>query len=150
VWVLALGAASACTTIDPGPNFVVTEERFNADFFFCVVEPEFLVAKRCGAGDPSKGDGAGSCHYNPSAVSGMALIEHPPVDCGGGSTPVDPTQVASGAPAQANLQAASLVMSRDYLTAPIYVRPLGSNHPRAIFTSDDPAVDVLKRWAEAP
>jgi hypothetical protein len=39
-------------------------------------------------------------------------------------------------------------MSRDYLTAPIYVRPTGANHPRVIFPKDDPVVDVLREWAQ--
>ena len=55
----------------------------------------------------------------------MALIDHTPVDCGGGDHPVSTTQTGSGSPAQGNLQAASLEMSRDYLTAPIFVRPTG-------------------------
>jgi hypothetical protein len=144
------GSFAACTTVDPGPNFVVPEERFNEDYFYCHVEPEYLFAKGCGAGDPSKGDAANGCHFNASAVSGMPLLDHPAIDCGGGDRPLNRGQVGAGSPAAQNFQSASLEMSRDYLTAPIYVRPLGSNHPRAVITADDPAVNVLKTWAELP
>lgn len=147
----ALGVAAllgSCTTVDPGPNFVVADETFDADFFFCHVEPELIFGKKCGPGDPGAGDQANSCHFNASAVSGMALLNHAPVDCGGGDRPVNRAQVGAGGPAQGNLQSVSLVMSRDYLTAPVYVRPIGNSHPRAIFPGNDPVVDVLRRWAQ--
>lgn len=126
---------------------MVQPESFDPDYFFCHVEPELLVAKKCGAGDTGAGDPANGCHYNSSAVSGMALVQHAPVDCGGGDHPVDRSQTGQGSAAEGNLQSASLVMSRDYLTAPIFVRPTGHNHPRAIFAADDPVVDVIRRWA---
>lgn len=146
---LALGlgiSASACTTVDPGPTFVVPDEQFDADFFFCRVEPEVLTAKRCGAGDPAAGDAANGCHFNASAVSGMALVNHAPIDCANGR-PVNRAQLGAGSGAQGNLQAASLVMSRDIATAPIFVRPTGQNHPRAIFPREDPVAEVLREWA---
>ncbi len=145
-----MAALAACTTVDPGPNYVVPNETFDADYFFCHVEPELLVAKRCGPGDPAQGDKANGCHFNSSAVSGMALLDHPPVDCAGGDHPVDRTKIGTGSAPQANLQSASLEMSRDYLTAPILVRPTGGNHPRVVFTKDDPVVNVLKTWAARP
>ncbi len=138
---------AACVTVDPGPNFVVADESFDADFFFCRVEPEFLVRRRCGPGDPALGDVAGGCHFNASAVSGMALTNHPPVDCGGGDHPLNRSALGVGSPAQGNLQSATLVMSRDVQTAPIYVRPTGANHPRAIFPKNDPVLDLLRQWA---
>ena len=146
--ILALGVALAsCTTIDPGSDFVVPDTTFDADYFFCHVEPEYLFAKGCGTGDPSQGDPTNGCHYNSSAVSGMALIQHPAVDCGGGDHPIDRTTVGSASPAQSNLQAAALEMNRDYLSAPIVVRPTGNNHPRKILDLSDPAVQVIQTWA---
>lgn len=136
---------AGCSTVDPGPTFVIPDEPFDADFFFCRVEPEVLFAKRCGPGDGSL-DPANSCHFNSSAVSGMALVDHAPVTCANGK-PQNRAEIGAGSAAQGNLQAASLEMSRDVSTAPIYVRPLGQNHPRAIFTPDDPAVEVLRQWA---
>jgi hypothetical protein len=144
---VAFGAGlGACTTIDPGPNFVVPDEQFDADFFFCVVEPQLLTAKKCGPGDPAAGDPGNGCHFNSSAVSGMALAQHPAVDCADGH-PTNRGQVGAGSGAQGNLQAVSLEMSKDYLTAPLYLRPTGQNHPRTVFPKDDPIVDVIKQWA---
>ncbi len=145
--VLAVALAQLrCTTVDPGPNFVVPDESFDPDFFFCRVEPELLVAKKCGPGEPGV-DPANGCHFNSSAVSGMALADHPPVECAG-DRPLNRALLGAGSPAQGNLQAASLVMSRDYLTAPILVRPTGQNHPRVIFNRDDPVTDVIRQWAQ--
>jgi hypothetical protein len=138
---------SACQTIDPGENFVVPNETFEADFFFCKVEPEFLVAKKCGSGDPAQGDRSGGCHFNAASVSGMPLIDHAPIDCGGGERPLSRAQLGSGGPAQANYQAASLEMSRDLVSAPIVVRPSGAKHPRVVLLPTEPALEVLRRWA---
>lgn len=143
---LVVVALTGCTSVDPGPNFVVPDEQFDADFFFCRVEPELLFAKKCGPGDPGAGDPPNGCHFNSSAVSGMAIAEHAPIACAG-DRPVNRAQLGAGSAAQGNLQAASLVMSRDVGTAPIFLRPTGANHPRAIFAKDDPVVEVLREWA---
>jgi hypothetical protein len=140
-----LAALMGCTTVDPGPNFVVPDEQFDADFFFCRIEPEILTAKKCGPGDPGV-DGANGCHFNASAVSGMAIAAHPPIDCVDGK-PVNRALIGAGSAAQGNLQAVSLVMSRDVATAPFLLRPTGQNHPRAIFGRDDPVVDLMRQWA---
>ena len=139
-----MAGASACTTVDPGPNFVVPDEVYDADYFFCHVEPELLFAKKCGSGDPGDNNG---CHFNSSAVSGMALANHAPIPCAN-DRPTDRSQIGAGSPAQGNLQATSLVMSRDYQTAPLYLRPTGANHPRKIFEPNDPVVDVIRTWAQ--
>ena len=76
--VATVSVGQGCETVDPGANFVVADERFDADYFFCKVEPEVLFAKKCGSGDPGVGDRANGCHFNASSVSGMALIQHPP------------------------------------------------------------------------
>ena len=144
----AMLLAAGCTSIDPGPNFIIPEKAFDAAFFYCHVEPELIFAKKCGPGDPSKGDPANGCHYNPSSVSGMALLAHPPVNCGGGDTPLDPTQTGTGSAAQFNLESVSLEMNTDYTTAPLFVRPSGHNHPRAVFsTTDNQVVTLLSTWA---
>jgi len=144
----------SCTSIDPGSDFVVPETTFDANYFYCHVEPGLIFAYSCGTGDPSKGDPSNGCHFNASAVSGMALINHPAIDCGGGDIPVDLTQVGSGSPAQSNLGAVSLEMSKDYTTAALYTRPSSVNgqrpaaHPRAVFDqSDMTVVMLLSTWA---
>ncbi len=135
-----------CTTVDPGPNFVIADQTFNANYFYCFVEPQVIFAESCGSGvagtDPPNG-----CHFNSSAVSGMALIQHPAIDCGGGSAPLDETTVGAGSPAQSNLQAVSLEMSVDYLNSNLVVRPTGHNHPRQIFTTSDPVMKYIATWA---
>jgi hypothetical protein len=143
---LACVAWPGCTTVDPGSDFIIPAQTFDANYFYCDVEPDFLFAKKCGSGDPSQGDPANGCHFNSSAVSGMALIQHPTINCANGA-PVDDTQVGAGSPAQSNLQAASLEMSTDYLNAPIILRPTGHNHPRQIFTTMDPVVSIIQTWA---
>jgi hypothetical protein len=136
-----------CTTVDPGQNFSPPNNVFDADFFYCHVEPEYLFAQKCGPGDPSKGDRTNGCHFN-TALTGMQLIDHPAVNCGGGDHPVDRTQIGSGSPAQNNFEQASFEMNRQYMAAAIFVRPAGNNHPRPIFDSSDPQVNqVLSAWA---
>jgi hypothetical protein len=144
-----LASQAACTSVDPGPDFIVPDETFDPDYFYCHVEPQLIVAYKCGPGDPSKGDppNADGCHYS-SAVSGMALRMHPAVPCGGGDHPTDGTMTAPGSPAEGNFESVSLEMSRDPSTAPLYVRPLGHAHPRSVFTSSDPTVQrLLTTWA---
>jgi hypothetical protein len=116
---------------------------FNADYYYCHVEPQFIVAQKCGPGQASDN---GSCHFS-SAVSGMHLLTHPPVDCGGGDHPLDMTQTAGAA--ASDFQLVSFEMSRDYMTAPLFVRPSnGLNHPRVVFSPSDPVVNkILSTWA---
>lgn len=146
----------SCVSIDPGQDFVLPQTVFDQDYFYCHVEPGMLFASAymCGPGDPTKGDRPNGCHFNPSSVTGMVLIDHPLIDCGGGDVPLDLTQVGEGSPAQSNYQSASLEMSTDYTTAPIFVRPSSykglppSAHPRAIFDQSDPNVNMLlSTWA---
>jgi hypothetical protein len=146
--LLVLPWADGCTTIDPGANFVVPDEVFDADFYYCHVEPELIIAYKCGPGDPSKGDQPNTCHFS-SAVSGMELLDHPAIDCGGGDTPLDPTQVGIGSPAETDLNAVSFEMNRDYTAAPLYLRPSsGSGHPRPVISRSDPAIILLlSTWA---
>jgi hypothetical protein len=147
--LLVLGCGFGCTTVDPGATFVIADTSFDADYFYCHVEPELIVANRCGPGDPSKGDSPNSCHFTSSAVSAMVLFDHPPVDCGGGDHPVDRTQIGTGSAAQSNFEAVSLEMDKsDYLKAPLFVRPSGTYHPRKIFDPLDPQIRrLLMTWA---
>jgi len=153
-----LAPLAGCTTVDPGSDPVIPQQSFDGDFFYCHVWPELLVPKSCGTGDMGKGDPSGGCHFTPSAVSGMILVDiNPAVDCGGGDHPVDRSAVGSGSAAQGDLQSVSFDMSKDYQTAQIFVRP-SSNlaagvknppaHPRAIFDQGDSDVNqLLATWA---
>jgi hypothetical protein len=141
-------AVIGCTTVDPGPNFVVPETSFDPDYFYCHVEPELIVGRRCGPGDPSQGDAPNGCHFNEAAVSGMILSDHPAVDCAGGDHPIDRTQIAPGSLAQSNFEAVSFEMSKDYASAALLVRPGGSNHPRMVVDRNDPQlIRLLQLWA---
>ncbi len=145
---VSIACTAGCTSIDPGAQFTVAQVTFDADYFYCHVEPDFIFAKKCGPGDPSQGDPANGCHFNPSAVSGMALLDHPAVDCGGGDHPLDPTTTGAGTPAQTNFTNVSLEMDTTYTDAPLFVRPSGNTHPRAIFATSDPTVNqILQTWA---
>jgi hypothetical protein len=138
-----------CTSVDPGPDFTVPTFVFDENYFYCHVEPQFIFAAnfKCGTGNGTS-DPANGCHFNPSAVSGMALQNHPLVNCGGGDSPVDLTQIGEGTPATSNYEAVSLEMSIDYTSAPVYVRPSGSNHPRQIFQPGNATVtQILSTWA---
>ena len=143
-----------CTSIDPGPDFVVAQTVFDANYFYCYVEPGLIFAYSCGTGDPSKGDPSNGCHFNPSAVSGMALFNHPAIDCGGGDAPLDPTQVATGGLAESNYEAVQLEMSTDYTTSALFNRPSDGSgcpppaHPRCVFSQMDmTVVTLLSTWA---
>jgi hypothetical protein len=151
---LLVALLAGCVSVDPGEDFVNPEPDFDANYFYCHVEPGLIFAYSCGTGDPSKGDRANGCHFNPSAVSGMALLDHPAIDCGGSDVPVDLTQVGEGSPAQSNLSAVSLEMSKEYTTAALFTRPSSykgqppAAHPRAIFDQTDPTVNsLLSTWA---
>lgn len=143
-----------CTSVDPGPDYVVPEVVFDDNYFYCHVEPQLIFAYNCGPGDPSKGDPSNGCHFNSSVVSGMALQNHTPVDCGGGDIPLDPTTVGVGSPAQTDYGLVSLEFSKDYTTSALFTRPSSFNgqppaaHPRAIFDQGDQAInDLLSTWA---
>jgi hypothetical protein len=146
--LLVHGCCLGCTTVDPGPTFAVADVSFDADYFYCHVEPELIVARKCGPGDPSKGDSPNGCHFT-SSVSAMVLVDHSPVDCGGGDHPVDRVQIGSGSTAQSNFEVVSLEMDKsDYLKAPLFVRPSGMYHPRQVFDPLDPQVrKLLMTWA---
>jgi hypothetical protein len=142
-FALLLHSVIGCTSIDPGPDFVIPPETFDPNYFYCHVEPQFIVAKKCGPGEPSDN---GSCHYS-SSVSGMSLLDHPTIDCGGGDQPLDPTTTAGAA--ESNFEHVSFEMSRDYMTSQLFVRPSnGLNHPRVVFSPTDPVVNqLLSTWA---
>ncbi len=157
--VAAMAAGLGCT-VDPGPTFVIPLSVFNQDFFYCHVEPEYLFAPQtqCGAGQASDN---GNCHFNSSAVSGMALQQHQPIDCGGGDHPANNANgtgaIGPGTPANNNFSSASLEMSRDCVDyascqAAILKRPTdNSAHPRQVFPPTDPTLPtVIFTWASTP
>jgi len=158
---VAIGATAWGCTVDPGANFVVPLSVFNQDYFYCHVEPEYLFAPQTQCGSGQSGDN-GNCHFNSGAVSGMALQQHDPIDCGGGDHPVDDPagtgSIGPGSAAANNFSAASLEMVRDCVDvatcqAPILDRPTSTAaHPRQIFDPNaDPTLpNVIFQWAATP
>ena len=154
--VTFLASMLGCTSIDPGDDPVPPQTVFDANYFYCYVEPGFIFGPNTSAAPAThQGGSHNGCHFNPSAVSGMVDASTiRAIDCGGGDVPLDLTQVGQGSPAQSNFESASLEMSADYTTAPIFVRPSSYNgqppsaHPRAIFDQSDPFVNMLlSTWA---
>jgi hypothetical protein len=155
----ALGSASLCTalllsacgeegllptTVDPGPNFNISEVVFDEDFFHCNIEP-ILVARSCAAGDPAQGDAANGCHAN---VTSYKLATYAPLvadTCVGNN-------VAAGQvippEARQNYQLSQVRMKRDASLAPLLTRPTGqASHPRVIFDSASIEADTIREWA---
>lgn len=113
---------------------------FDKDYFYCHLEPQYLLPY-CGP----------HCHFDGAAVSGMVLLDHAPVDCGGDGHPLDPSAVGMGSPAESNFESVSLEMPKagsscDYRTWPIYTRPAGSGHPQVINPSDPNVSMLLSGW----
>jgi hypothetical protein len=137
-----LPCSLGCTSIDPGDNYVVPLEEFNANYFYCVIEPKLIFAKKCGD------NGSGGCHYS-GKIPQMALVEHPPIACAGG-VPTDMTQIGEGTPAQDNFVAVSGEMSMTYTSAPIYIYPTSGppTHPVQVFTPMDPVVQYIIEWSQ--
>jgi hypothetical protein len=143
--VASLASTTGCTSIDPGPDYVVPPEDFSADYFYCFVEPNLIFGKKCGD------DGSHGCHYS-DKVPGMALTDHEAVTCTNGH-PTDTTMIGGGSAASNNLSAVSIEMSTDYTTAPLYIYPtqlVGAGaHPKQVFTPSDPVVKYIATWATA-
>jgi hypothetical protein len=135
---------------DTGPDFVVATPTFDADYFYCHVEPQFIFAQKCGAGLPSDN---GSCHFS-AAVSGMPLTNHTAIDCAGGDHPALTAaglgSTGTGSAAQVNFVNVSFEMTPNYAMAPLFLRPTGQTpHPRVIFAASDPTViQLLSTWAK--
>ena len=162
---IAIGVALWGCVVDPGPNFVIPFSVFNADYFYCHVEPEYLYNSQtqCGAGQAIDNNG---CHFNSAIVSGMILQMHAPIDCGGGDSPANDAagtgSIGPGTPANNNFSSASLEMNRnctDYMScqAPILLRPTSTQaHPKVVFTPSvppapaDPLSNVIYTWASTP
>jgi hypothetical protein len=144
----ALAPGAICETIDPGPQFVVPPAQFDANYFYCTVEPQLimggLTGQPCGGGNGNTG-----CHYS-DKVPAMSLEALPqPVACSGGA-PVNAGDVASGTAPALNYGSVSLQMSSSVMDAPIYTWPtkIVAGHPIQVYKPGDTAVvDILQKWA---
>jgi hypothetical protein len=129
-------------TVDSGPNFSVADPIFDANFFYCRIEP-MMVQQKCGAGDGGS-ESAASCHFSQTS---FVLVDYSPLysdSCRGGDVP-------SGSPphaAQQNYERAQAKMNRDPNQAPLFLRPTGAaTHPRVIFAANSPEANLIRQWA---
>jgi len=140
--LLMATTAVGCGTVDLGTYEGVRDLKLDESYFYCVVQPKVLTAKKCAGGDSSAGDTAGGCH---SSTSSFRLAEVPtPVACESGK----PTGTAS-AEERANYAASSLRATRDPSTSPLLTKPTqsgGVSHPRRIFESNAPEADLIRTW----
>jgi hypothetical protein len=146
---LALLPCAACgdngvlpTTVDPGQDFQIADIVYDANYYYCKVEP-MLFSQHCGPGDGSKGDPAGGCHFN---VTSFRLTDYNPL-VGNSCNGIVPTTNPSNS-AQNNYEAAQAQMNRNPDEAPLLNRPTGTiAHPRVIFSKSSPQADIIKQWA---
>jgi len=147
---LALSASLGCgeenvlpTTVDPGPDFSVADVIFDANFFYCRVEP-MIFAQSCGAGN-GMGESSANCHHTQTSFK---IVDYTPLfadNCAGG---VVPQQGSPPNEAQQNYQRAQAKMNSDPQKAQLLIRPTGvANHPRKIFDMSSPEADIIEEWA---
>jgi hypothetical protein len=133
----------APSSVDPGPDFNIADVVYDANYYYCTVEP-MLFGQKCGPGDPGQGDSSGGCHF---AVTSFRLTDYAPLvgdSCGGTNTP----GAAIPPQAQSNYAAAQAKMQLDPLQAPLLSRPTGkAAHPRKIFDVNGPEAQIIKDWA---
>jgi len=151
VTVLAAAIAAACgeegllpTTVDPGPDFNVSQVLFDENFYYCQIEP-MLFAQGCGPGNAAEGDPSNGCHHS---VTSYRLINYSPLvaeSCNGNS-PAAGTRIPESA--RQNYQLTQARMKRDPEVAPLMLRPTGqAAHPRAIFSETSAEADLIREWA---
>ncbi len=130
------------TTVDPGPDFNVSEVVFDENFFYCRIEP-MLFNRGCGPGDSAQGDPSNGCHYN---VTSYRLTDYSPLVADSCDGLVPQTNVPPAA--RQNYQLSQARMKRDPELAPLLTRPTGETvHPRTIFDSSSAEADLIREWA---
>ena len=133
------------TSVDPGADFLQEDVTFDAEFFYCRVEPMlFAASQSCGSGVAGK-DPANGCHFS---VTKFRLTDYSPRvgdTCIGDA--LGPTSAVPVA-AKQNYVAAQARMKRDPQLAALLQRPLGHlQHPRQIFAETSAEADVIRQWA---
>lgn len=131
------------STVDPGADFAVADVVFDANYFYCKVEP-VLFANSCGSGDPSKGDPQGGCHFSATAYRLTNYTPHIGDTCTG----IVPGSNNIPDAAQHNYQTSQARMKRDPDFAPLLQRPtFNQAHPRKIFDISSADADAISQWA---
>jgi hypothetical protein len=137
--VFAVASLSiGCGTVDLGTYEGVRDIKLDEDYFYCVVQPRVLTAKKCAGGEP--GD-TGGCH---SSNSSFRLAEVPTsVACASGKPTGTPT-----AEERANYAASSLRATRDAESSPLYTKPTGksgSGH-KVVFDANSEEANLIRTW----
>ncbi len=135
-------ASMGCGTVDLGTYEGVRDLKPDEDYFYCVIQPQVLTAKRCAGGDPAAGDPAGGCHVSTSAMRLQEIVA--PVACQSGR----PSAIPS-AGERANYAAASLRVTRNADASPLLTKPtLKVPHAanRVIFDATSPEADRIRTW----
>ena len=151
VTVLVAALAAACgeegllpTTVDPGPDFNVSQVLFEENFYYCQIEP-MLFAQGCGPGNAAEGDPSNGCHHS---VTSYRLINYSPLVAEGcnGNVPGPGTRIPDSA--RQNYQLTQARMKRDPEVAPLLLRPTAqAAHPRQIFNETSAEADLIRQWA---
>lgn len=127
-----------CGTVDLGTYEGVRDLRLDEDYFYCVIQPRVLTAKKCAGGEA--GD-TGGCH---SSQSSFRLADVPTtVNCASGK----PTTLPS-AEERANLGATQLRVTRDPDTSPLLQKPTGksgSTH-KLVFDPSSVEAGLIRTW----
>lgn len=134
--ILVLG--TGCGTVDLGTYEGVRDLKLDEDYFYCVIQPRVLTAKKCASGEP--GD-SGGCH---SSNSSYRLAEvGTPVNCASGK----PTAIPS-AEERANYGASSLRVTRDPETSPLLTKPIGKSGSahKVVFDSSSAEAGLIRTW----
>lgn len=141
-FLATLASIVGCGTVDLGTYEGVRDLKLDENYFYCVVQPKVLSAKKCAGGDPASGDASGGCH---SSTSSFRLADVPTtVACESGKPTGTPT-----AEERANYGASSLRATRDPSTSPLLTKPTmsgGVSHPRRIFETTSPEADIIRTW----
>jgi hypothetical protein len=145
----ALSPGANCQTVDPGPQFVVPPTQFDANYFYCTVEPQILMGALTINHQTCGGTATQGCHYS-DKVPAMPLQALPQAVACSGGMPVNPGDVASGTAPALNYASVSLQMSASVKDAPIYTWPTQTvpGHPVQVYLPTDTAVvNILQTWA---
>ena len=135
----AFALVSGCGTVDLGENIVQPNGRLDAEFFYCVIQPDVMQAASCATG--AAGD-TGGCHASQSA---LRLTDTSPVarpDCTDGRLSpgaVVPIEYMN------NFQSVQFTLGPDAESSPFYRRPtMMDSHPRR--TVDTAQEDLILQW----
>jgi hypothetical protein len=140
--VLVILGVSVCSTIEPGDRPGITDPVYDADFFYCEIEPNVLMAKSCATGDSAQGD-MGGCHASATPFRLLPLDVNAAVQCMGDRVIGDVSLTS-----RSNYTAAQAEMTQNPDTTPLLTHPTGrAIHPRTIFDASSSEADLIRQWA---